>query len=112
MIKRIAITTILPIKSEGVFQLSVKRWPDVTRQYMAKGHDGDNALKGCKYSIDDETGKLMSTLYVLGESLREVHVVFFTTCGNICGVFHHKSKSPQVLVVFFATSPNHHKYLW
>ena len=32
-------------------------------------------------------------------SLREVHVVFFTTCGNICGVFHHKSKSPQVLVV-------------
>jgi len=37
---------------------------------MAKGHDDDNTLKGCKYSIDDETGKLMSTLvrqYVLGE---------------------------------------------
>jgi len=32
-------------------------------------------------------------------SLREVHMVFFTTCGNICGVFHHKSRSPQVLVV-------------
>ena len=30
--------------------------------------------------------------------LREVHVVFFTTCGNICGVFHHKSKSPQVQI--------------
>jgi len=73
MIERIAITTILPIKSEGVLvehQLSVKRWSDVTRQYMAKGHDDDNALKGCKYSIDDKTGKLMSTLvrpYVLGE---------------------------------------------
>ena len=45
-------------------------------------------------------------------SLREVHVVFFTTCGNICGVFHHKSKIPQILVVFFTTSPDHHKYLW
>jgi len=33
-----------------------------TRQYMAEGNDGNNALKGCKYLIDDENGKLMSTL--------------------------------------------------
>jgi len=49
--------TILTIKSEGVLverQLSVKRWSDVTRQYMAKGHDDENALKGCKYSIDKD----------------------------------------------------------
>ncbi len=42
----------------------------VTRQYMAEGHDGYNALKGCKYLIDDENGKLMSALvrqYLLGE---------------------------------------------
>ena len=42
----------------------------VTRQYIAEGHDGYEALKGCKYLIDDENGKLMSTLvrqYLLGE---------------------------------------------
>ena len=42
----------------------------VTRQYMAEGHDGYSALKGCKYLIDDENGKLMSALvrqYLLGE---------------------------------------------
>lgn len=42
----------------------------VTRQYMAEGHDGYDALKGCKELIDDENGKLMSTLvrqYLLGE---------------------------------------------
>ena len=42
----------------------------VTRQYMAEGHDGYNALKGCKYLIDEENGKLMSALvrqYLLGE---------------------------------------------
>jgi 5'-nucleotidase len=42
----------------------------VTREYMAEGHDGYGALKGCKYLIDDENGKLMSTLvrqYLLGE---------------------------------------------
>lgn len=41
----------------------------VTRQYMAEGHDGYDALKGCKYLVDDENGKLMSTLvrqYLLG----------------------------------------------
>ena len=41
-------------------------------------------------------------------------------CGDYCGGFHHKSKSPQILVVKTAASPNHHKscggfchkYLW
>ena len=33
-------------------------------------------------------------------------------CGDFRGGFHHKSKSPHILVVDFATSPNHHKYLW
>ena len=45
----------------------------VTREYMAEGHDGYSALKGCKYLIDEENGKLMSALvrqYLLGE--REV----------------------------------------
>ena len=42
----------------------------VTREYMAQGYDGYDALKGCKYLIDDENGKLMSALvrqYLLGE---------------------------------------------
>ena len=42
----------------------------VTREYMAEGHDGYEALKGCKHLIDDENGKLMSALvrqYLLGE---------------------------------------------
>jgi len=29
-----------------------------------------------------------------------------------CGTFHHKSKSPQIVMAVFAASPNHHKYLW
>src|SRR5258706_13041931 len=44
--------------------------------------------------------------------LRKVYVVIFTACGDFCGGFHHKSKSPHILVVVFATSPNHHKYFW
>ena len=47
-----------------------KMYKVVTRQYMAEGHDGYDALKGCKYLIDDENGKLMSSLvrqYLLGE---------------------------------------------
>ena len=33
-------------------------------------------------------------------------VVIFTWCGDFCGVLHHKSKSPQKLVVIFvAVSP-------
>ena len=45
-------------------------------------------------------------------SLKEVYLVIFTACGDFCGGFHHKSKSPHILVAVFATSPNHHKYLW
>ena len=44
--------------------------------------------------------------------LREVLVVNFTFCGDFCGDFHYKSKSPQVLVVVFTIGLNHHKYLW
>ena len=45
-------------------------------------------------------------------TLRKVHVVIFTPCGDFCGGFHHKCKSPHVLVVVFATRANHHKYMW
>jgi len=41
----------------------------VTREYMAQGHDGFLSLKGSKYLIDDEVGKMYSTLvrqYLLG----------------------------------------------
>ena len=42
----------------------------VTREYMAEGHDGFEAFKGCRYLVDDESGELMSTIvrkYLLGE---------------------------------------------
>ncbi|KAH8107148.1 Metallo-dependent phosphatase [Cristinia sonorae] len=41
----------------------------VTREYMAEGHDGFEALKDSKYLVDDESGQMMSTLvrkYLLG----------------------------------------------
>ncbi|KAG9095183.1 hypothetical protein FS749_010910 [Ceratobasidium sp. UAMH 11750] len=41
----------------------------VTREYMASGHDGYEALKGNQYLIDDENGILMSSIvrrYLLG----------------------------------------------
>ena len=41
----------------------------VTREYMAQGHDGYEALSGQKYLIDDESGQMMSTIvrkYLLG----------------------------------------------
>jgi len=44
----------------------------VTREYLAEGHDGYDALKGNKYLIDDEAGQMMSTIvrkYLLGESM-------------------------------------------
>jgi 5'-nucleotidase len=34
----------------------------VTREYMAQGHDGFLSLKGSKYLIDDEVGRMYSTL--------------------------------------------------
>jgi len=44
----------------------------VTREYLAEGHDGYDALKDGKYLIDDEAGQMMSTIvrkYLLGESV-------------------------------------------
>jgi 5'-nucleotidase len=44
----------------------------VTREYMAAGHDGYEALKGKQYLIDDENGVLMSSIvrrYLLGKSV-------------------------------------------
>jgi 5'-nucleotidase len=46
-----------------------KLYKIVTREYMAQGHDGFEALKGCSYLIDDESGQMMSTLvrrYLMG----------------------------------------------
>lgn len=43
----------------------------VTREYMAAGHDGFEALKGKPYLIDDENGVIMSSIvrrYLLGMS--------------------------------------------
>jgi hypothetical protein len=39
-----------------------KKYIIVTREYMAQGHDGFLPLKGSKYLIDDEVGKMYSTL--------------------------------------------------
>lgn len=44
----------------------------VTREYMANGFDGYEALKGCRRIIDDECGMLFSAIvrkYFLGTSL-------------------------------------------
>lgn len=41
----------------------------VTRQYMAEGHDGFLPMKDKKFLIDDEVGKMMSTIarqYLMG----------------------------------------------
>lgn len=51
-----------------------KKYVVVTREYMARGHDGYEALKDCKYvgGIDDENGMLFSSIvrkYLLGECL-------------------------------------------
>lgn len=50
-----------------------KMYTIVTREYMATGHDGFEALKDCKYvgGIDDEHGQIMSSIvrkYLLGTS--------------------------------------------
>lgn len=47
-----------------------RKYRIVTREYMAQGHDGFEALKGHKYLVDDETGQMMSTIvrkYLLGK---------------------------------------------
>ncbi|KZT11516.1 Metallo-dependent phosphatase [Laetiporus sulphureus 93-53] len=46
-----------------------RKYRMVTREYMAEGYDGFEALKGQKYLVDDESGQLMSALvrkYLLG----------------------------------------------
>ncbi|KAI0085451.1 Metallo-dependent phosphatase [Irpex rosettiformis] len=46
-----------------------RKYKLITREYMAEGHDGFEAFKGCKYLVDDESGELMSTIvrkYLLG----------------------------------------------
>lgn len=57
--------TYEPIKREN----DGKKYKVVTREYMAQGHDGFIALKGHRYIVDDENGKMMSTIvrqYLLG----------------------------------------------
>lgn len=47
-----------------------KKYRIVTREYMAQGHDGFDALKGHPYLVDDESGQMMSTIvrkYLLGK---------------------------------------------
>jgi len=39
-----------------------RKYTIVTREYMAQGHDGFLSLKGSKYLIDDEVGRMYSTL--------------------------------------------------
>lgn len=39
-----------------------RKYSIVTREYMAQGHDGFQALKSNKYLIDDEVGQMFSTL--------------------------------------------------
>ncbi|KAL0071665.1 hypothetical protein AAF712_001522 [Marasmius tenuissimus] len=48
---------------------TTRKYRVVTREYMAEGHDGFEALKRGTYLVDDETGQPMSTLvrkYLLG----------------------------------------------
>ena len=82
---------------------------------------GEPAAESCEGVVPDAffrgadmvSGTEVKRVALLGErSLRKAYVVIFTACGDICGGFHHKSKSPHMLVAVFATSPNHHKYLW
>jgi hypothetical protein len=45
----------------------------ITREYMAEGYDGFEALKGRKFIIDDENGQIMSSIirsFLLGEPPR------------------------------------------
>lgn len=54
----------------------------VTREYMAAGHDGFEALKGKPYLIDDENGVIMSSIvrrYLLGMSVSIIYRHHFNT---------------------------------
>lgn len=47
-----------------------RKYKIVTREYMADGHDGYEALRGSRQLIDHESGDLMSSIvrrYLLGE---------------------------------------------
>ena len=53
-------------------EAGIKTYSIVTREYMASGHDGYEALKGCEFvgGIDDEHGQIMSSIvrkFLLGE---------------------------------------------
>jgi len=56
-------------KWEKVPRHSSQTYTVITRDYMAQGHDGYDAFKGCNYVIDEEQGIIMSSLvrrYLLG----------------------------------------------
>jgi hypothetical protein len=38
-----------------------RKYKIVTREYLAQGNDGSNALAGNNYLIDEETGQIMSS---------------------------------------------------
>lgn len=57
---------------------STKVYRIVTREYMATGHDGYDALRDKPYLIDDENGVMMSSIvrrYLLGScpKLLDIH---------------------------------------
>ena len=54
-----------------------RKYRIITREYMAEGHDGFEALKGHRYLVDDESGQLMSAIvrkYLLGASLVKLQI--------------------------------------
>lgn len=58
----------------------------VTREYMAQGHDGFEALKGHKYLVDEESGQMMSTIvrkYLLGKPIhfRAEVIIYSSSTG-------------------------------
>jgi 5'-nucleotidase len=59
-----------------------RKYSIITREYMAQGHDGYDALKDQKYLIDDESGQVMSTIvrkYLLGQ----FEIILYTTYPNV-----------------------------
>ena len=52
-----------------------KKYALVTRDYMAEGHDGYEALKECPRLIDEECGSLMSSL------VRKYFLGMWPSCG-------------------------------
>lgn len=56
------ITPILVDSDEIKPEREGKKYKIVTREYMAQGHDGFLSLEGSKYLVDDEVGRMYSTL--------------------------------------------------